>query len=270
MNVLVCIPVLNGEKYIEKTLVSLCLQTFSCRIVVIDNGSIDETQKICSYFKGKIEYHYVGKSATLGESLNRALSFKDECDVLVVAHADDIYQPNYLMRMVENLEEDPSIDILHTRAGIIDENGDKIVSLKNYFRIVVNSIFPRLESRWGIALLLLKNTIIAPTVAFRSSSVGNYRFSEKNTFLTDLSLWIRCLSDGKLISFVREELVLYRVHGQQQSNLYTDTSQRNIAYKQLREDHNFTKIEEFIIKLNTFIYGFIKKLFFTNRLDAKK
>ena len=50
-NVFVIIVTFNGDRWIKDTIQSLLKSKYSCRIVVIDNGSSDATLEILSGFK---------------------------------------------------------------------------------------------------------------------------------------------------------------------------------------------------------------------------
>ena len=50
------LPVFNGQKYIKRTLESICSQTFKgLKIIISDNSSKDETYKIAKNLKENIE-----------------------------------------------------------------------------------------------------------------------------------------------------------------------------------------------------------------------
>ena len=70
MNILIVIPVLNGEKHIEKCincLDSLILSKDMVKIIVIDNGSIDRTTDILK--KKDIDYRII-KNANISRLRN--------------------------------------------------------------------------------------------------------------------------------------------------------------------------------------------------------
>ena len=52
-NVTVLIPNLNGGKYLEAALISCLKQTHSCNILVVDNGSTDNSLEILKNYSDK-------------------------------------------------------------------------------------------------------------------------------------------------------------------------------------------------------------------------
>lgn len=58
----VVVPVFNGEKYIVKALQSICCQTYKVeKIVVVDDGSTDQTREVVSLYQSSIKIQYVKK-----------------------------------------------------------------------------------------------------------------------------------------------------------------------------------------------------------------
>lgn len=86
----VIIPTRNRSLLLQKTLESLTMQTFSMEkfeVIVIDNGSIDDTKAIVESFDGqlKLQYHYddrpglhVGRHDGMKLSQSNLLAFADD------------------------------------------------------------------------------------------------------------------------------------------------------------------------------------------------
>ena len=98
------VPAYNVEKYIRKCLDSLIYQVEgACKLIIINDGSSDETDKICSSylnnFPGQIKYHYQ-KNKGLGAARNKGLSMVDTPYVSFL-DSDDWQD----IRFVEKFEE---------------------------------------------------------------------------------------------------------------------------------------------------------------------
>lgn len=106
----VIITVYNGEKYIEETLQSIVEQAYpNLEIVVVNDGSTDNTANILKEFPAEINYHYQKKSGIatgwnrgVKEASGRFISFID---------ADDTWTKGKLNSQVEFLNENPDVDI---------------------------------------------------------------------------------------------------------------------------------------------------------------
>ncbi|MGH2767038.1 MAG: glycosyltransferase family 2 protein [Actinomycetota bacterium] len=120
-------PVYNGERYIEQALNSLLSQSFEdFELVILDNGSMDGTEGICRAYAAKDErVKYFRNRQNYGIVYNFNTVFR-----LTTGHyfkwaaADDICEPDYLLRAVEMLDRDPSVVLVWAKTSGIDENGE--------------------------------------------------------------------------------------------------------------------------------------------------
>ena len=77
----VIVPVYNSEKVLRRCLESLCNQTYSeLQILLIDDGSIDKSLKICCDFKKKDKRIEVYTHPNHGVSYTRNIGI-EKCDV---------------------------------------------------------------------------------------------------------------------------------------------------------------------------------------------
>lgn len=90
----VIMPAFNAENYISEAIQSILHQTCpATEIIVIDDGSTDQTRKIAEKFSG-IRYHYqnnAGAAAALNQGSLLATS-----NHIAFISADDVWQPDKL------------------------------------------------------------------------------------------------------------------------------------------------------------------------------
>ena len=108
----VIVPTYNNEKYLANCLNSLLVQTFQdFEIIVVDDGSTDQTTKLLKAFKTNpsIRVHTQpnsGISATRNQGLKlsrgKFISFVD---------SDDCVAPDFLEKLIAPLLQNPNIDI---------------------------------------------------------------------------------------------------------------------------------------------------------------
>ena len=105
----VILPTFNRADLIVDTLESLLAQTRPIdEILVIDDGSTDDTAARLAAFGDKVTYHHKengGKSA----ALNLAMTMIDG-DCVWICDDDDLVLPDACERLMEALESDPNLD----------------------------------------------------------------------------------------------------------------------------------------------------------------
>lgn len=90
MNVSTIIPVYNGENYIERCILSLVNISFIREIIVINDGSTDNTQSKIDILKKKYNniYSYTIKNHGVSYARNYGID-RSKCDYLMFVDADD-------------------------------------------------------------------------------------------------------------------------------------------------------------------------------------
>lgn len=129
MTVSVCMGIYNGEKFIEKQLQTILEQTRPAdEVIMCDDGSTDATVKIVEKF---IRINGLDGSWKLYKSdVNKGYPgnfyyVMGLCsgDVVFLADQDDVWDVDKIKNMMRIMERDQSIELLASRWGIIDENG---------------------------------------------------------------------------------------------------------------------------------------------------
>src|SRR5258708_6597443 len=129
-NLITVIPVYNGEKFIGATLESVAKQTLKPdRVIVQDNCSTDNTEKIVRDFKG-IQCEWVRNPSNLGifGNCNRALERAPETRHLLLLCADDLIEPKFFEVMTAALEKCDGLGLAWCLDQRIDEH-DKPLSI---------------------------------------------------------------------------------------------------------------------------------------------
>ena len=213
------VPVFNGADTIKQTILSLFNQSIKdFKIIVLDNGSSDNTLEILNYFEDdRLTIKKCAHTKSLGRSLNRVFDLEIE-GLFCICHADDLYNAKFAEKHIKEFEIDNEVDVLFCNADLIDGTGKKISSLKNSIKNVINNLFPNFTGRSGVIRLFFFNSLIAPSACFRnSSSYKKIGFSENFTFYTDVYLWTRLLHQSARIKCMPHHGIQYRVHDKQLS-----------------------------------------------------
>jgi len=148
------LPVFNGERYLEETLDSILAQTYSdFELIISDNASTDRTEEICRAYAAKderIRYFRNGTNLGAAKNFNRVFELSSG-EYFKWAPHDDIIAPDFLMRCVEVLDQDPTVVLCYSKVKFIDEFGSFLtnydIELKN-----VGSFKP--QDRFGDLVLM--------------------------------------------------------------------------------------------------------------------
>ena len=93
LKVSIIIPVYNGKDYVEEAIDSALNQTYDNKeIIVVNDGSKDNTEEICLRYKDKIKY-YSKENGGVSTALNLAISKATGEYISWLSH-DDLYYSN--------------------------------------------------------------------------------------------------------------------------------------------------------------------------------
>jgi len=217
----------NGEKFLEKALLSVFDQTYSnWEIIFWDNQSNDNSIEILRKFKDpRIKYFYASNKTLLYEARNFAIE-KAEGEFISFLDVDDWWESNKLEKQIL-LFNNPSIGVVYSNFWFFNsiKNTKKLVN-KNY----------NLPSG-NIELELLKNNFIGLlTIMIRKEAIKELKIIFDNRFhiIGDYDLMIR-LSKNWNFNVCQEPLSYYRWHGENESI-----------------KHDYLGINEFEILVNEF------------------
>jgi len=120
----VIMPVLNGEKTIKDSIVSIINQTYTeWELIIVDNGSTDKTEDICRVFVNdnpKISYLHCLEQGVVSARFKGVQSAKGE--YIAFIDADDIMCNNMLQKMVETAKRE-NADIVS--CGYVNVSNEK-------------------------------------------------------------------------------------------------------------------------------------------------
>lgn len=165
----ILIPVYNADKYLTECLKSIANQTFmDFEVLIIDDGSTDQSGTICDGFAFQDSRFYVKhqKNSGGGVTRNKLLDWaaKRDSKYIVWIDADDMASPNYLKVLYEAIESNPQYNIVQcgfTSDKAAFENVDLNKNKKNEWQIcnTENLLSEMQNGKHGIAFTVLWNKI---------------------------------------------------------------------------------------------------------------
>lgn len=144
----VLIPTYNRAYILKTVLESVFAQTYRpIEVVVVDDGSTDDTRAVVEKFGSEISYIYQ-KNAGLASARNAGLAVA-RGEFIAFEDSDDIWFPWKLQVQVAFLKRFPEVALTWTDMTAVDEHGTVIgqTFLRKYFsaysRLGVDEIFPK-------------------------------------------------------------------------------------------------------------------------------
>lgn len=222
----IIVPVYNSSKYLNYCLNSIKNQTFSdFECILIDDGSTDESAKICKQFcKDDYRFRYFYKTnGGVAEARNYGVLYS-KGDYLSFVDNDDILHPfmyEILMRNIFEYKTDVSACSYEKSKkdynNIIKKLNTNIRDCKTYVLSNRNDIYNCITS--GVLSGLIWNKVYK-----RKVIINNY-FDTKIMLVDDADFTIRVFDNVKTVCYVNEKLYYWVQHGTNQT-----TSSSYISY----------------------------------------
>ncbi len=129
----VIIPTYNRRAFIEFALESLFRQTYPkerMEIIVIDDGSTDNTHEILKEYAGKIIYIYQ-KNKGVASARNKGISMA-KGEIITFLDADDEWHETRIVKIVNKFIERPNIGAVYHPIEVIDVDG--VTIYKDFYK----------------------------------------------------------------------------------------------------------------------------------------
>ena len=123
----VIIPTYNNGHFIRFALKSLFLQTYpeeSMEIIVIDDGSTDNTKEVLEEYRGEIVYIYQ-ENKGIASARNTGMSMA-KGEIITFLDSDDMWNEDRLQRVVEKFYEKQDAGMVYHPVELIDCQGNTI------------------------------------------------------------------------------------------------------------------------------------------------
>jgi glycosyltransferase involved in cell wall biosynthesis len=216
----VVIPSYNQGKYLRGAIRSVLNQTFrNFEIVVVDDGSTDETAAVATSFGSGVRYL---KQENRGLAGARNTGIRASKGVWIgLLDADDEWHPSFLDTMTQLAARHPEAAVLFAAAEAMDEDGLPLPQVFGIRPAVPGSLYE---------VLLRANFLIPSTILMRRSNVLDVGlFDEDLRSVEDWELWLRLLPKHHFVG-TSTPLVRYRQHAR---SLSADSARMQYSVTQL-------------------------------------
>ncbi len=198
----VIIPTYNRADKVVRAVKSVLAQTWQdYEIVVIDDGSTDNTADALKPFEQQIRYFYTpnggvaaARNYGIAQSKGQYLAFLD---------ADDRWLPEMLDRAAQEAQSHPSVGLLCSGAQYVDENGHTLWT-----------VVPQPDLKNAYRALLHANFVITSGAVVQKSCLDTIeKFDATLHPCEDWDLWIRLVRNHR-VQTIPGAWVLYEYSGE--------------------------------------------------------
>lgn len=171
-------------------------------IIVVDDGSTDNSRGVAAQFGNQIRYIWQENQGLAG-ARNTGINAANG-ELVALLDADDEWDPNFLEEMVRLATQQPSAGLFYCCARAMDEDGAELPQRFGGPPVLPETMYET---------LLRANFLIPSTIVMRRSVVIAAGLFDMNLrSCEDWDLWLRLLPEHTFMG-TRECLVRYRLHG---------------------------------------------------------
>ncbi len=257
----VIIPTHNDEEFIAKAVDSVFEQTYeNYEIIVIDDGSTDNTRSLLESYGDRIKYIYQdhqGVSAARNLGIEMAQS-----DLISFLDADDYFLPEHLQHQVGCLQQQPSLGMVSSGWRRVDEEGNLLSENQPW------KVLPKLN----LETWLISRPVMPSAMTIRKEWLEMVDgFNSKFTLAQDIDLILRLALKGCLADWSGKVTSCYRSGS---SNVTNDTVKQAKFFDAVFDDF-FTQnnLPESVAQLEGRArYSYLKwlgwRLYYTDRFSS--
>ena len=196
----------NYGRYIGEAIESAMLQEYPeelLELVVVDDGSSDDTADIVSEYAERhpgriklIRQANAGATAATNRGLREVTG-----DLIALLDADDVWMPDKTIRQVEFMQRRPELGLVFSQMRVIDSQGATLQNHYGHREPMPPNDFAR---------VLWENVAVQSSLLVEASL-----FDPIPPEIPYADWWVTLrASQFKHIDYLREDLVLYRWHGE--------------------------------------------------------
>lgn len=222
----IIIPIYNTEKYIRECLDSLLREEVDIEIIIINDGSTDNSDEIIKEYldKGNIKYFYQENSG-VSKARNLGIS-KATGDYIMFLDSDDYIKKGALKTINEKISKYKPDCVIY---GHEKFNNKGPISIENLDFLEENKVYSSNDILRYVLNLKIRG-YICDKIFRRSIWIDNsVRFDSKK-YCEDWYPTTLCIEKSKSIIVIKEDLYCYRQH--EESAMHTKDMEVVIGYNE--------------------------------------
>ncbi|HEY3306152.1 MAG TPA: glycosyltransferase [Candidatus Binatia bacterium] len=185
----VIIPAYNAAGFVHQAVQSVLDQTYgNYEIIVVDDGSTDETREVLSRLHGRLTYLYQPNRGAAAARNNGIRAAKG--DFVCFLDADDLWVSNKLQLQVDFLQQHPDMAFLSGRCRKFMDQGDPYIPFAA--EALEGSVARIFSAPKAFAELVKFNFIPTSTVMIRKECFEKVGLFDLNLIsVEDRDMWLR-------------------------------------------------------------------------------
>ena len=202
----IIVPCYNTSQYVGETLDSIAGQTYrDYEVLVVNDGAPDTValESALAPFSAMITYIAQENRGLAGARNTGIRAARGEYVALL--DSDDYWHPQYLEKLVAELDRSPEVDIVFPDAMNFGDSPEAGTSMLQLMPFEGDISFERLLARECFVFV----GVLARSETIRAAGL----FDESLRSSEDFELWLRVLNRGGRICCLREVLAYYRRRG---------------------------------------------------------
>ncbi len=211
----VIIPTYNRSHYVGEAIDSVLGQTFKdLEIIIVDDGSTDNTKQVLKNYASRIQYIFQEKKGRAEARNQGMMAAKGE--YITFLDDDDIWWPNKLQKQIIFLDAHPHIGLVHTFTEVVDEEG-RLLEKETGSRLKLYKKAMRIGYTYeGMSQLCV---MFISTVMVRKECLGKVGlFDSRTESFEDWDFYLRFALKYR-IDTIPEPLVKSRIHQKQSTRV---------------------------------------------------
>ena len=229
----VVIPSYNSARFIEETLTSVLEQTLApLEVIVVDDGSTDETCKVVERFEPRVRLVRLSNGGVC-RARNRGLQEARGQYICFLDH-DDVWHPEKLALQLAAFDADRDLGVVFSSFlwWHRDASGTFPPQAKMFGPTPPEAALDAEYSNWIYHQLLIDCWVLTSSATIRTDLLREVgAFDASLPYSEDWDLWLR-LSRVTRFAKLNAPLVLYRQHPIQGSRMLRDIDYRTLLLEQ--------------------------------------
>ena len=220
--------VFNGEKKLEKTILSVINQTYdNLEYIVIDGSSKDGTIDIVKKYEDKINYWVSEKDSGIYEAMNKGI-LASKGDYINFMNAGDFFTRKNLVSEVVNILNSKKIDLLYGNSYIGNGSYNK-VNIKHKIQFIYKTI--------------CHQVIFAKKICF-----NNNMFDIRYQWLADYKWLLECFLNKNIkMKYINKEICYFEpINNRQTKNMHL----KRLSERASIGHEYFFSFEKFLFNIN--------------------